>query len=550
MRTILTLVVALAVSLTPCQGQWRLEGRILDASGIAPRVGHVVLRHPSTRQIIRSARVDANGTFSLSIDSAGVYSATFSAVDHKPSSVILWAFNSAPVHVEARLGLNVCPDSIKDVRVIGSFNRFAVRNAIPMQKGGEGIYALELNSDSSLLAYQLLGTVADRRSVNGQQSAFFELDGHGDYISIVHTDEGKVTLRFDPRIVPNGASAARMEIHSIDPEVERVADIFNLRDSILRRFSGQLDSVRRAGKSTSLFKDEYDWHEAQQPLRARLSRESAPLSRQALLLSLFCSAPMDARDSLLARQLLTEVPAESPFWSISPSGCIENVRASLSARGVEKYVHEVIRRNPDPHVRAEFLLEALMEARFEGVGKGMIPVYFTKLTTEYPGSNAAESARQFLTPSKFVKVGEKLPAFKFRDLRDTNRCVTNATFHGKVFLLDFWATSCRPCVAEMPTIHRAYDKFHPLGLEIVSVSIGDAPADIFAFFQTRDSMPWFNAVLSVSERTSVMEAFELRGVPWPLLVDKHGKIIAMDTDARGENLDEQLRKFFEGKNNE
>jgi thiol-disulfide isomerase/thioredoxin len=203
---------------------------------------------------------------------------------------------------------------------------------------------------------------------------------------------------------------------------------------------------------------------------------------------------------------------------------------------------EVIERNRDPEVKAEFLLEALMVARVEGIGKERARSNFARLTMDYSASKAAELARMYLTPSKRVKVGEKLPAFRFRDVRDSSRYVRNATFRGKVFLMDFWATSCPPCVAEMPALHRVYDTYRPRGFDIISVSIGDISTNLFAFFRTRDSMPWTNVLLADEERAAVMETFELQGVPWPILVDSGGKIIALHSEVRGENLELTVRK--------
>jgi thiol-disulfide isomerase/thioredoxin len=354
-----------------------------------------------------------------------------------------------------------------------------------------------------------------------------------------------VTLRFDPRMAPHATAPAHVEVHNENTAMDVITDIFQLRQAVMQKFTTQKDSVERAGKSVSLFRDDYDWHAAQIPLKERLATESKPFCRQALLISLFSSGRMDARDSTLAKQLLAEVSPESRFWSVYPAGTIGNLRQSLSAKGVEPYLAGVIERSPDPAVRAAFLLEALMEAKAEGVGKAKAAYYYELLTTKYSGSTEAAFARQGLAPTKRIQVGQNLPEFKFIDLRDSTRYLTNTSFEGKILLLDFWATWCKPCVAEIPGIHRAYDKYHQQGLEILSVSLDETPSALHGFLRTRDSMPWHLVFAPVPERSALMEAFEFNGIPRPLLVDKHGKIIAMDDDLRGEGLDKNLQKVIE-----
>ncbi len=544
MKPPLQIFAVLALLAGSTHAQWLFEGRVTEADGTAPRTGHVVLRHPSNLRVFRTSRVDSQGRFSVSVDSAGVFLAQFSAVDHRPSQLLLYAVNNARLHVDARLSLNECPDSLGVVGVIGGFNRFDFSNSVPMRKESDGVYRLEIESDSSHFAYQLFGTVMDGRSVNGQQSDSVALDPGGDYVSILSSTHGKANLSFDPRLAVKRTSPACVEVHSTDPESDRIMEVLRLRDVVMSNFRTRRDSVKRAGKSVSLFRDDYDWRAAQWPLTERLTRESDPACRQAMLISLFCTRQMDPSDSMLARQLMAEVSPESPFWSVNPSACIENVRLSLSGRATEQYMAEVVERNPDPEVRAWFLAEALMAARTEGVGKDRARWNFTRLTTEYRESGAAQFARQFLAPSTTIRAGESLPAFAFRDLRDSSRRVTNATLRGKIFLLEFWLTTCAPCVAEMPSLHRAFDRYHPQGFEILSVSIDGRPADLFKFFETRDSMPWTIVLLPTEERTSVMETFELQGVPWPILVDREGRIIAISMDARGEKLEGQLEKAF------
>ena len=546
MRTLFSLALSLSVIAATSISQSLLDGRILQADGTPPRVGHFVVLNHATRKVICQAAVDAQGKFSLMVDAVGPVCVRMSAVDHQPSEASLYVVKGQAIHIAARLALNTTPDSISNVAAIGSFNHYSFEAPLSMKKEEDGAFSLAVHADSSKMTYQLLGTVPGRRSVNGQGSAAYELDPEGDYRSVVYPSGDMVTLRFDPRRAPHETNPAMVEVRNQKGAMDAITDILHLREMVLAKFIEQRDSVELAGKSVSLFKDDYDWHAAQRPLIDRLAEESIPFCRQAILISLFSSGRMDARDSTLGRKLLTEVPPQSRFWSISPLGTVENLGESLSAKAIESYTGDVIEKNPDPAVRAAFLLEALMMARVEGVGKEKAAHYYEVLTTEYAGSNEAAMARQLESPTKRVQVGQHLPGFRLPDLRDSTRYLTNSSFEGKFLLLDFWATWCAPCVKEIPGIHRAYEKYHGKGLEILSVSLDNKMADLQSFLQTRDAMPWHLVFAPFADRNALMETFDFKGIPRPLLVDRHGNIIAMENDLRGEGLDKTLQKAIDG----
>ena len=75
-----------------------------------------------------------------------------------------------------------------------------------------------------------------------------------------------------------------------------------------------------------------------------------------------------------------------------------------------------------------------------------------------------------------VKLGEPAPNFQLRDLN--GHLVTLSDLHGKVVLLNFWATWCGPCRVEMPTMEQLYRMFSRKDFEILAVSI-DAQGGAF-----------------------------------------------------------------------
>ncbi|ARU03461.1 redoxin [Comamonas serinivorans] len=96
-------------------------------------------------------------------------------------------------------------------------------------------------------------------------------------------------------------------------------------------------------------------------------------------------------------------------------------------------------------------------------------------------------------------------------------------FHGKVTLVNFWATSCTTCVAEMPEIVATYEKFAPRGFETVAVAMQyDPPAYVVNFAETR-RLPF---KVALDNTGAVAKAWgEITLTPTTFLLDRQGKIV-------------------------
>jgi len=117
-----------------------------------------------------------------------------------------------------------------------------------------------------------------------------------------------------------------------------------------------------------------------------------------------------------------------------------------------------------------------------------------------------------------------------------------SSFRGKVVLLDFWASWCKPCRAANKGMAKVYSKFRDKGFEIYSISIDDEQ-DKWIRAIKQDKITWNQVNSKGGWYSPLVRQWGIDGIPTSFLVDKDGVLVAMDLD--GKQLEETLKYMLE-----
>ncbi len=111
------------------------------------------------------------------------------------------------------------------------------------------------------------------------------------------------------------------------------------------------------------------------------------------------------------------------------------------------------------------------------------------------------------------------PDFTLKDLNGNN--ITLSAYKGKVLILNFWATWCPPCRAEIPDFIEVYDEYKAKGLEILGISVDQISAAQVSKFVERNKM---NYPVAMATNDLFRDYPPPQAVPTTLVIDRDGKI--------------------------
>lgn len=190
---------------------------------------------------------------------------------------------------------------------------------------------------------------------------------------------------------------------------------------------------------------------------------------------------------------------------------------------------------------------AVMNAKLANARKIVGAPEFKNLDEEIEAASKATDIRSEdkTEVAKLVKTMKAMADLKSKplDIKFTavdGREVDLAKMRGKVVLIDFWATWCGPCVAELPNVLKAYKELHPKGFEIVGISLDSDKGKLEKFVADK-GMEWPQFFDGKGWKNEIAVTYDIHSIPAMWLVDQKGMVV--DTSARA-GLEEKVAKLL------
>ncbi len=204
---------------------------------------------------------------------------------------------------------------------------------------------------------------------------------------------------------------------------------------------------------------------------------------------------------------------------------------------IKKALRDFATRHPDVEAAAFMFYNFSRDVPYEELEAG-----YNAFTDRVKNCYLAERLREELVTRKTIQPGLEAPDFTLKDREGKE--VSLSSLRGRLVLVDFWASWCKPCRASMPGLKDLYRKYHDKGFEILGVSV-DSSAEPWMQAVAEDGTPWIHVLDESQGKNRPTKAAQLYGVhavPSFFLIDPEGKLVGkLDHDA----LDAAMNRLFD-----
>lgn len=212
--------------------------------------------------------------------------------------------------------------------------------------------------------------------------------------------------------------------------------------------------------------------------------------------------------------------------SMTPAAKLEDLRAT---------VDEYARRFPDDPKLASFEQRYCMrlEQRDPAAAAELVQ---RLLQSSNPAVRTMAEGKARLDTAKTAALEMKFTAVDGRE-------VDLAKLRGKVVLIDFWATWCGPCKAELPNVKAVYDRYHAQGFEVVAISLDtEKDRQKLVDYCAENRLPWPQHFDGRGWKNEYAAKYSINAIPAMFLLDREGRIAS--SNARGPRLEAEVKRLL------
>lgn len=185
--------------------------------------------------------------------------------------------------------------------------------------------------------------------------------------------------------------------------------------------------------------------------------------------------------------------------------------------------------------------QILLESNYQTFALEDVELISQAMKQKQVNNDLSHSINQYIDGVKKTKIGSQYSDLKFPNEQDQIVNLSDYIHKNKVTMIDFWASWCAPCLAEIPHLVTVYDKYKPQGFEIVGISL-DKNKESWKNAITSFGMTWPQMSDLKGWKSAASNQYGVTAIPFTLLVDQDGKIIGKNL--HGKDLENKLNELL------
>lgn len=206
----------------------------------------------------------------------------------------------------------------------------------------------------------------------------------------------------------------------------------------------------------------------------------------------------------------------------------------LNKQKKEQAMNYIIAHPESPISIDIFRIEVLNTMECIDMSSEQITKALDAIGSKWAGTDEMKSFDEQMEVINRLTMGTPITNVKVLNLEGKEVDLKDYVEPGKINLIEFWASWCSPCRGEIPHLHKVLKEYGADKFNIVSVSMDENVAD-WTKAIADEKMTWTQLRLADNYKDPAAKTYGITAIPFGILVDKEGKIIA--TNARGSRLD-------------